>query len=65
VAIEASGFAVFREQVDRRVYEPGFGLWLRLGKPVRRLWRRMVDLPDRGAAAADCMPSEFYRFPPF
>jgi len=35
-------------------------------KVLRRLWREILALPDRGAAATpDDVPSEFYRFPPF
>src|ERR1700726_2365373 len=37
-SIAQDGFAVFREPVDRRVFAPGFGLWLRLETPLQRLW---------------------------
>ena len=64
--IAGKGFAAFREPVDRRVFAPGFDLWLRLEKPVQRLWRAAIKLPDRGAdALPDDVPPEFYRFPCF
>ena len=66
MTIAEKGFATFREPVDRRVFAPGFDLWLRLEKPVRRLWRAAIRLPDRGAdASPDDVPREFYRFPCF
>jgi len=35
-------------------------------KVLRRLWREILALPDRGAVAiAADVPPEFYRFPPF
>jgi hypothetical protein len=55
-----SGFAAFRGPVDRKVFAPGFVLWLRLGNILRRL----VNLPDRGdVASPDDVPPEFFRFP--
>jgi hypothetical protein len=58
--------AAFRVPVDRRVFAPGFDLWLRLEKPFRRLWRAVINLPDRGpAAASDDLSPEYFRFPPF
>jgi hypothetical protein len=32
---------------------------------LRRQWRAFVTLPDRGLAASDDLPAEFFRFPPF
>ena len=62
---EAS-FAAFRGSVEREVFEPGFGLWLRLSDPLSRLWRAVVTLPDRGGdATPDDVPPEYFRFPPF
>ena len=59
-------FAAFRGPVEREVFEPGFGLWQRLEVPFQRLWRAVINLPDRGAdAGPDDVPPEFYRFPPF
>jgi hypothetical protein len=59
-------FAAFREPVEREVFEPGFGLWLRLSGALRRLWRAAITLPDRGAdARPDDVPPEYFRFPPF
>jgi hypothetical protein len=59
-------FAAFRGPVEREVFEPGLGLWLRLGGTLSRLWLAAIALPDRGPAAApDELPPEFYRFPPF
>jgi hypothetical protein len=59
-------FAAFRGQVDRTVYEPGFGLWLRMSGALGRFWRAAITLPDRGddATSAD-VPPECFRFPPF
>jgi hypothetical protein len=46
------------------VFAPGFDWWLRLEKPVQRLWRAAIKLPDRGAdASPDDAPPEFFRFP--
>jgi hypothetical protein len=60
-----SSFAAFRGPVDRTVFAPGFELWLRLERPVRRLWRGLINLPDRGdAATPDDVPPEYFRFPP-
>lgn len=54
-----AGFAAFGEPVERRVFAPGFRLWLSL----RRFCRMLILLPDRGPAA-DELPPEFFRFPP-
>lgn len=61
-----SRFAGFRGPVEREVFEPGFGLWLRLSGPLNRLWRVAIRLSDRGAdARPDDVPPEYFRFPPF
>jgi hypothetical protein len=58
--------AAFREPVDREVFAPGFGLWLRMNGTLGRLWQAAIALPDRGRAAApDDPPPEYFRFPPF
>jgi hypothetical protein len=37
-----------------------------ISQALRRLWRDIVTLPDRGhEAGADELPPEFYRFAPF
>ena len=60
------GFVAFRESVDREVFEPGFALWERAAGPLRRVWRALIRLPDRGRGARpDEVPPEYYRFPPF
>ena len=60
------GFAAFRQPVDREVFAPGFGLWERFSTPLRRVWRVVIRLPDRGRdARPDDMPPEYFRFPPF
>jgi hypothetical protein len=59
-----SGFAAFRGPIDRRVFEPGFELWLRVSGAVRRLSLAVVTLPDRGPNA-EPLPPEFFRFPRF
>jgi hypothetical protein len=56
-----SGFAAFRNPIDRRAFAPGFVLWTRLGKALRGVWRVIVTLPDH--AAAEELPPEFFRFP--
>jgi hypothetical protein len=58
------GFAAFAGPVERKVYAPGFVLWTRVGESPRRVWRRLISLPDRGAAAKP-LPPEFFRFPHF
>jgi hypothetical protein len=64
MTIAGNGFAAFRGQVDREVFASGFDLWLRLEKPVQRLWRAVIKLPDRGAdASPDDIPPEFFHFP--
>jgi hypothetical protein len=57
-----SGFAAFREPIEREVYAPGLTLWMHAGAPLRRAWRRLIKLPDQGAAAKP-LPPEFFRFP--
>ena len=59
-----SSFAAFRGPVDRAVFAPGFGLWMRVAGALRHGWRRLVSLPDRGPAAQP-LPPEFFRFPHF
>ena len=59
-------FAAFRGPVDRKVFEPGFREWQRIGAALRWLWQAVVTLPDRGRdATADDVPPEYFRFPPF
>jgi len=66
VASTEPSFAAFRGPVEREVFEPGFGLWLRLSGPLSRLWRAAIALPDRGSdARPDDVPPEYFRFPPF
>lgn len=66
MTVAESGFGAFRGVVDRKVFAPGFDLWLRLGTPFRLLVRMVIALPDRGAdATPDDVPPEFFRFPPF
>ena len=61
-----SGFAAFRGPVEREVFEPGFGLWLRLSGALRRLWFAAIASPDRGAGARpEDVPPEYFRIPPF
>ena len=61
-----SSFAAFRGPVEREVFEPGLGLWLRLSAAVRQFWRAAITLPDRGAdARPDDVPPEYFHFPPF
>lgn len=59
-----SGFVAFRGPIDRRVFAPGFGVWTRVEKAMRRLWLAVVTLPDRGPTA-EKLPPEFFRFPLF
>ena len=62
--IAESSFAVFRGPIDRKVFAPGFDLWCRVEAPLRRLFRAVANLPDRGdAASRDDLPAEFFRFP--
>jgi len=59
-------FSAFRGSVDRKVFEPGFGEWRQASAALHRLWQAIVTLPDRGRdAAANDMPPEYFRFPPF
>jgi hypothetical protein len=59
------GFAAFREPVDREVFAPGFDLWQRASRALRRIGRAAILLPDRGAARPDDLPPEYFRFPPY
>lgn len=59
-----SGFAAFRGPIDRRVFEPGFELCLRVSEALRRLLLAVITLPDRGPNAGP-LPPEFFRFPLF
>jgi hypothetical protein len=62
--IAESSFAVFRGQIDRKVFAPGFDLWRRVEAPLRRLFRAAANLPDRGGdAGREDLPPEFFRFP--
>ena len=66
MASTESGFAAFRGPVEREVFAPGFGLWLRVSKALRGLWLAAIRLPDRGLAPRnEELPPEFFRFPPF
>jgi hypothetical protein len=59
-------FAAFRGPVDREVFEFGVNPWRQASLALRRLWRAVVALPDRGdAATPDDVPPEYFRFPPF
>jgi hypothetical protein len=65
IPIQAS-FAAFRGPVDRTVYEPGFTLWRRTTRALRRIVQAIVTLPDRGGTAMPSdVPPEYFRFPPF
>ncbi len=58
-------FTAFRGPVDRRVFAPGFVLWTRMERAVRRVVWAVLMLPDRGQAAErEELPPEFFRFPP-
>jgi hypothetical protein len=57
-------FTAFRGPVDRQVFAPGFGIWIRVEAPVRKVRRVIVTLPDRGLNA-EALPPEFFRFPHF
>lgn len=59
-----TGFAAFREPVDRAVFEPGFALWERAAGPLGRLLRTLLRLPDKGREATSELPPEYFRFPP-
>jgi len=56
-----SGFAAFRGPVKRKVYAPGLAPWVHVDGTLRR---RLISLPDQGAAAKP-LPPEFFRFPHF
>jgi hypothetical protein len=57
-----SGFAAFLGPVKREVYAPGLAPWVHVDGTLRRAWRRLISLPDQGAAAKP-LPPEFFRFP--
>ena len=60
------GFTAFRVPVDRKVFAPGFDLWQRGSRMLRRLRRAAMTLPDRDRdTRPNDVPPEFFRFPPF